>query len=195
MAMYGNIRLLPGLEGGGFARVVQVEPIKSNVTSGGAAVALRLEKLANPLAGFKQDLSTYTSSENGKKSVPSTAVPQLSSEVLTMLQQVDGQPVKVKAQTQSAGSVYAAEAEQAEARRREYARQQEEQQQQHQEALAALEAQLKKTSEGLTPVPAPSAEAVTGDITQTNSALAAQAAQAYAATLIGTSSSEASVSA
>lgn len=191
--MYGNIRLLPGLEGGGFARVVQVEPIKSNVTSGGAAVALRLEKLANPLAGFKQDLSTYTSSENGKKSVPSTAVPQLSSEVLTMLQQIDGQPAK--AQTQSAGSVYAAEAEQAEARRREYARQQEEQQQQHQEALAALEAQLKKASEGLTPVPAPSAEAVTGDITQTNSALAAQAAQAYAATLIGTSSSEASVSA
>lgn len=195
MAMYGNIRLLPGLEGGGFARVVQVEPIKSSVTSGGAAVALRLEKLANPLAGFRQNLSTYTSSENGKKSVLSTAVPQLSSEVLTMLQQVDGQPVKVKAPTQSAGSVYAAEAEQAEARRREYARQQEEQQQQHQEALAALEAQLKKAQEGLSPVPPPNASEVTGDITQTNSALAAQAAQAYAATLIGTSSSEASVSA
>lgn len=87
MAMLANIRPLPGLYGGGFARVVQVETLPSGSLSGAVnQAAVRLERLQDPLAGFRQTLAQFDQGQTVSK-------PQqpISSSSLTLLQNVDPQ--------------------------------------------------------------------------------------------------------
>lgn len=90
--MSANIHALPGLYGGGFARVVDVQEIPGTVppqTGGGGAPALvRLERLSGSATSFHQSLQTFLSAQ---KTLPTTTA-QLSTSAITILQQVADQP-------------------------------------------------------------------------------------------------------
>lgn len=86
--MLANIRPLPGLYGGGFARVVQVETLPSGSIGGAVSqAAVRLERLKDPLAGFQQSLAQFT---DGPTTVSRPQQP-ISSNSLTLLQNIDPQ--------------------------------------------------------------------------------------------------------
>ncbi len=90
--MSANIHALPGLYGGGFARVVDVQEIPGTVppqTGGGGAPALvRLERLSGSTSSFHQSLQTFLSAQ---KTLPTTTA-QLSTSAITILQEVSDQP-------------------------------------------------------------------------------------------------------
>ncbi len=84
-----NLRALPGLYGGGFARVLDVQTIAGGrlTGDGGPIDALvRLEKLKDPLQSFSQSLQKYTQSPLAASAPPTQ---RLSGDVLTLLQQID----------------------------------------------------------------------------------------------------------
>lgn len=90
--MSANIHALPGLYGGGFARVVDVQEIPGTVppqTGGGGAPALvRLERLSGSTTSFHQSLQTFLSAQ---KTLPTTTA-QLSTSAVTILQEISNQP-------------------------------------------------------------------------------------------------------
>lgn len=209
--MLANIRPLPGLYGGGFARVVQVETLPSGSFEGAAQAAVRLERLQDPLAGFRQALTQY--SEGKTVSTPQQPIDGGS---VTLLQNVDPQqplvppfPPEQQPQTQNSGpddqSSYAIELARAEARRKdaiteqrqeeerraEAIRQFEQAAQEHQQnfgpdPLEKLRQALEKQPTDLTALNEVSYSDVAGSSTQTSTAAASLAAQAYANTLAAT---------
>jgi hypothetical protein len=85
---FANIRALPGLYGGGFARVLDVQTLGSSRLSGDSSpmgALLRLEKLQDPLKTFSQNLQQFS----GDPTVKPSNTPRLSSDVLTLLQQIN----------------------------------------------------------------------------------------------------------
>lgn len=85
MAMLANIRPLPGLYGGGFARVVQVEALPNGTNGAVSQAAIRLERLKDPLAGFSQSLAQFQQGSTVSRPQP----PVADSTSLTLLQNVD----------------------------------------------------------------------------------------------------------
>jgi hypothetical protein len=85
---FGNIRSLPGLYGGGFARVLDVQSLtggRVSGTDGPLGALVRMEKLQDPLKTFSQNLQQFSGDPNIKPS----PVARLSSDVLTLLQQIN----------------------------------------------------------------------------------------------------------
>lgn len=148
MASLANIRALPGLYGGGFARVVQVETLTngSNLGAVGQA-AVRLERLQDPFSSFRQTLQQFS----GDKAV-SKPQPAPDGNLLTLLQAVDPQkqsaPQLPALGQQEAGETegsddptsYAIELARAEARKKEARAEEDRKAAEHQAALQAFEA-------------------------------------------------------
>lgn len=157
MAMLANIRTLPGLYGGGFARVVQVEAFPSGALGGAEQAAVRLEKLQDPLASFRQTLSQFDTAQTVSK--PQQA---LDGNSLTLLQNVDPekplvtpfppdlqQQIKQAQQNSTADdpSSYAIELARAEARRKEAQTEEQHQEERRAEALRQFEQSNNKQSD------------------------------------------------
>jgi len=85
MANLANIRPLPGLYGGGFARVVQVEALPNGTNGAVSQAAIRLERLKDPLASFSQSLAQFRQANTVSRPQP----PVVDSSSLTLLQNIN----------------------------------------------------------------------------------------------------------
>lgn len=90
MATFSDIRTIPGLYGGGFGRVVDVQRLTGGRVSLSDApqdALVRLERLADPLQSFQQNVQQFFGDANAQ----SRNTPRLSGEMLTLLQQIDAE--------------------------------------------------------------------------------------------------------
>jgi hypothetical protein len=90
MATFSDIRTIPGLYGGGFGRVVDVQRLTGGRVSLSDApqdALVRLERLADPLKTFQQNVQQFF----GDAETQSRNALRLSGDMLTLLQQIDAE--------------------------------------------------------------------------------------------------------
>jgi len=81
-----DIRTLPGLYGGGFARVIEVQALgRQRTAESGEDALVRFQRLKDPLQSFGETLTTYLTDKN----IIPEQKPRLSSAALTLLQQIE----------------------------------------------------------------------------------------------------------